>query len=297
MAQRLGLIGLGNMGQPIAENFLRKGFPLTIFARRDQVKEKMRALGAEVATSPAELAKHSNIIFLVVTDSSAVTELLFEQHGITKGATEGTIVVDMTTSDPRFSKGFAIRLQRKRIEYLDAPISGGVLGARNAQLLIVVGGKKEVYQKCLPVFESISKRAIYVGKAGSGHLMKLVHNQLAHATFLANCEAVILGRKFGLSMDSMIEVFNLGTARSYSTEVRFPKFILPKTFNMGSAFSTVYKDVSLVRRLGKIAKVKLPINNCSYHYYKYAMDRGESEEDFSRIILKMEDKLTPSPLP
>jgi 3-hydroxyisobutyrate dehydrogenase-like beta-hydroxyacid dehydrogenase len=292
MVQRLGLIGVGKMGQPIAENLLRKGFPLTIFARRDQVKEKMRALGADVATSAAELAKHSNIILLVVTGSRAVRELLFEQNGIVKGACEGTIVVDMTTSDPRFSKGFAKRLHKKGIEYLDAPISGGVLGAQNAQLLIVAGGQKEVYQRCLPVFESISKRSIYIGETGSGHLMKLVHNQLTHATFLANCEAVILGRKLGLSMDSMIEVFNLGTARSYSTEVRFPKFILPRTFNMGSTFSTVYKDISIVRRLGKIAKIKLPINNCIYNYYKYPMDRGESEEDFSRVILKMEDGLT-----
>ncbi len=251
----------------------------------------MRALGADVASSPAELAKHSNIIFLVVTDSKAVKELLFKKDGIARGVSKGTIVVDMTTSDPRFSKNFPRRLQTKGIEYLDAPISGGILGARNAQLLIVVGGKKEVYQRCLPVFESISKRAIYIGEAGSGHLIKLIHNQLTHATFLANCEAVILGKKLGLSMDSMIEVFNLGTARSYSTEVRFPKFILSKTFNIGATFSTAYKDISIVRKLGKRAGVKLLINNCTYHYYKYALDKGGGEEDFSRILLKMEDLL------
>jgi 3-hydroxyisobutyrate dehydrogenase-like beta-hydroxyacid dehydrogenase len=295
MAQRLGLIGLGNMGRPIAENFLRNGFSLTIFARKDHVKQEMRVLGAEVALSPGDLAKRCEIIFIVVTDSHAVRELLFERDGIFKGGTKGMIVVDMTTSDPRFSRRFAKRLLRRGIEYLDAPISGGVLGARSGQLLIMVGGKSEIYERCLPVFAPISKQALYMGEVGSGHLVKLIHNQLTFATFMANCEAVILGEKLGLTMESMIEVFNHGTARSYSTEVRFPKYILPKTFDFGSTFATVYKDISIVRRLGSRAGLRLPITNCAYNYFKYPVDSGEGEEDYSKMFLKMKELLSKYP--
>ena len=291
MSERLGLIGLGNMGRPMAENFLKRRFSLTIFARKDHVREEMIALGAEVVPSPGELAKRSDIIILIVTDAYAVRELLFERDSIFKEAGKGTIVVDMTTSDPRFSKGFARRLSKKGIEYLDAPISGGVLGARSGQLLIIAGGKKEIYERCIPVFEAVSKKTIYMGEVGSGHLAKLIHNQLTFATFLANCEAVVLGERLGLSMDSMIEVFNHGTARSYSTEVRFPEFILPKTFDFGSTFGTVYKDISMVRKLGRRAGLRLPISKCVYDYFRHAVDRGDREEDWSKILLKMKDLL------
>ena len=119
-----------------------------------------------------------------------------------------------------------------------------------------------------------------MGKAGNAHLVKLIHNQLAHATFLANCEAVVLGEKFSLSLDSMIGVFNPGTPRSYSTEVRFPKFIIPKSFNMGATFATVFRDLSLVNKLKKRAGLKLPITTNADSYYKYTM-RAKCKNDES----------------
>ncbi|MDI7259550.1 MAG: NAD(P)-dependent oxidoreductase [Thermodesulfobacteriota bacterium] len=289
--EKIGLIGVGRMGYPISENLLKKGFPLTIFARKENIKEEMKALGAKIAISPDELAKESDIILLIVTNSHAVNELLFEKDGIGKGASKGTIVVDMTTSDPRVSRKFAKRLLKKGIEYLDAPMSGGVLGAKNAQLLFMVGGKREVYEKCIPLFEAIGKRTIYIGETGSGHLIKLVHNQAALSVFVATCEAVVLGEKLGLSLERMIEVFNLGNARSYASEVRFPKFIIPKNYDMGATFANAYKDISMVRKIGKMAGVKLPITERTYNYFKYAMEKGDGEEDFSKIILKMRDLL------
>lgn len=291
MVERIGIIGLGFMGRPIAENLLKNGFPLTIYARKEQVKEEMKALGAEVARSPEAMAEQSDIILLVVTGVSAVRELLFGKNGIIKGAAEGTVVVDMTTSDPKFAEGFAKRLSEKGIEHLDAPISGGALGARDAQLLIIAGGKKEAFDRCMPVFKTISKKSIYMGKSGSGHLVKVIHNQLGFATFMANCEAVVLGEKLGLSIESMTEVFNNGNARSYSTEVRFPKFIIPKTFDFGSTIATVFKDISISRELESRAGMSLPINECTYNYLKHAVDIGAEKEDWSKVLLKIRAQL------
>ncbi len=289
--KRIGFIGLGRMGRPIAENLLRKGFPVAIFARKIQVQEEMKALGAKVVLSPDLLAKESEIIILVVTNFQAVGELLFGKDGMSRTASKGTIIIDMTTSDPRVSRRYAKRLEKKGIEYLDAPMSGGVLGAKAARLLFIVGGKQDIYERCLSLFEAIGKRSIYMGETGSGHLIKLVHNQASLAIFVATCEAIILGEKLGLSMDRMIEVFNEGNARSYASEIRFPKFIIPKTYDMGGTFAIQHKDLSIVRKMAKNAKVKVPITDQAYRYFKWVMDEGKGEEDFSKIILEMKDLL------
>jgi 3-hydroxyisobutyrate dehydrogenase-like beta-hydroxyacid dehydrogenase len=289
--EKIGLIGTGIMGYPIAKNLLKAGYPLTIYARRDNIKNELKALGAEIALTPADLAAKSSIIFLLVNYSDDVTELLYSTNGIVSGAERGTVIVDMTTTDPQYSKSIAKRLSVQGIEYLDAPISGGALGAQNAQIVIMVGGKKEAQARCLPVFKPISKSVVYMGESGSGQTVKLIHNQLAFTTFFAACEAVILGEKLGLSADTMIEVFNQGNARSFATEVRFPKFILTKKFDMGVPFSTAYKDISLARKLRRTTKVNFPISSWVYKYMKYCMDRKAEKDDLSTIILKMKDIL------
>jgi len=157
--------------------------------------------------------------------------------------------------------------------------------------LLMVGGDQDVYLRCLPVFQAISKRALHVGPVGSGHVMKLVHNHVSHAVFAATCEGVALGERLGLTKRDMLEVFNEGNARSYTTEVRFPKFILPETYDSGASFKIVRKDMSLVRKLGQRAKFRLPINACTYQYWKHAVDAGMGQEDWSKIVLLLGDHL------
>lgn len=287
----VGIVGLGNMGRPIAENLLRAGYPTTVFDLRTEASEALRAAGASTAVSPAALAKQSAIVLLVVPDSHAVRRVLFGKDGVGRGAAKGTVVVDMTTGDPQHSKPFADRLAKGGIAYLDAPMTGGATGARAGQLLLMVGGEREVYTRCLPVFRHISKRAIHVGPIGSGHVMKLVHNHVSHAVFAATCEGVALGERLGLSAKDMMEVFNDGNARSYATEVRFPRFILSGAYDSGASFDIVCKDMSLVGKLGRRAKFRLPINACTYRYWKQAVDAGMGQEDWSKIVLLLKDSL------
>jgi len=189
---RVGVIGLGNMGRPIAANLLRAGFPTTVFDLRPQAMGALQSAGAQAASSPAAVARRSEILFLVVPDSSAVRQVLFGRNGAAGGAAEGSVVVDMTTGDPHHSKPFADRLARRGIAYLDSPMTGGATGARAGRLLLMVGGDRGVYKRCLPVLKRISKRALHVGPVGSGHVMKLVHNHVSHAVFAATCEGVAL---------------------------------------------------------------------------------------------------------
>jgi 3-hydroxyisobutyrate dehydrogenase-like beta-hydroxyacid dehydrogenase len=288
---RVGVIGLGNMGRPIAENLLRAGFPTTVYDLRPAAAEALRGAGAIAAVSPVALARQSEFVLLVVPDSGAVRRVLFGKDGVAQAVARGRVIVDMTTGDPQCSKPFADRLARREIAYLDAPMTGGATGAKTGRLLLMVGGDRATYQRCLPVFERISKRAIHVGPVGSGHVMKLIHNHVSHAVFAATCEGVAFGERLGLSPKDMMDVFNEGNARSYTTEVRFPKFILTGSYDSGATFNIVCKDMSLVRKLGRRAKFRLPINDCTYRYWKRAVDTGMGQEDWSRILLLLKNYL------
>jgi len=285
--EKIGLIGTGIMGNPIAKNLLKAGYSLTIYARRENIKREFKELGADIASTPAELAAMCGIIILLVNYPKDVAELLYSANGIVSGAKPGTIIADMTTTDAGFARSSAKRLSAKGIDYLDAPISGGALGAQNATVVIMVGGKKEALDRCLPVFKTIGKSIVYMGGSGSGQSVKLIHNQLSFTTFFAVCEAVIMGEKLGLSADAMIEVFNNGTARSFATEVRFPKFVLKNNFDMGVPFSTAYKDITLARKLRLSTRVNFPISSWVYKYMKHCMDRNAEKDDLSTIFLKM----------
>jgi len=289
--ERIGLIGTGIMGSPMAKNLLKAGWPLTIYARRDNIKKEFKKLGADLALTPAELAAKSSIIFLLVNYAKDVTELLCAADGILSGAVPGTVIADMTTTDPEFPRATSKQLSAKGIDYLDAPISGGALGAQNAQLVIMVGGKKEAMERCLPAFTPISKKVVYMGESGSGQTVKLIHNQLSYTTYVAVCEAVVLGEKLGLSAENMIDVFNNGTARSFTTEVRFPRFILNKKYDMGVPFSTAYKDISLAREVTESTNVNFPVSSWIYKYMKYCMDRNAANDYMSTMFAKMKDIL------
>jgi 3-hydroxyisobutyrate dehydrogenase-like beta-hydroxyacid dehydrogenase len=290
---RVGVVGLGNMGRPIAENLLRAGFPTTVFDLRPEASDALRAAGVRAADSPAALAAASEIVLLVVPESRAVRRVLFGRNGVARAAAKGSVVVDMTTGDPRHTPQFAERLAARGIAYLDAPMTGGATGARAGRLLVMVGGDPAVFDRCQPLFDRLAKRAIRVGPVGSGHVMKLIHNHVSHAVFAATCEGVALGESLGLSPQDMIEVFNEGNARSYATEVRFPKFILSGAYDSGATFDIVCKDMALVRRLGRRANVRLPINAATYRYWKQAVDAGMGREDWSRFGLLLTRLLTP----
>jgi 3-hydroxyisobutyrate dehydrogenase-like beta-hydroxyacid dehydrogenase len=292
MSIRVGVIGLGNMGRPIAKNLLRAGIPMAVFDLRRNAAEPLESAGALVADSPAHLARESDVVFLVVPDSTAAQAALFGRSGVAGGAAHGSVVVDMTTGDPTASPRFAQRLARRGVAYLDSPMTGGATGARAGQLLLMVGGDRPIYDRCVPLFQHISKRAIHVGPVGSGHVMKLIHNHVSHAVFAATCEGVALGERLGLSPEDMLEVFNAGNARSYTTEVRFPRFILPRTYNSGASFDIVRKDMALVQRLGRRARFRLPISGCVYRYWAHAVETGLGREDWSKIGLLLKDYLS-----
>ncbi len=210
--------------------------------------------------------------------------MLTRKDGLLEGMRHPKVILDMTTSDPSESIKLGKFLKEKNIEYLDCPMTGGVIGAKTRSLILMVGGDERVFQRCKYFLDVIAKKIFYMGKLGNGHYMKLVHNQLSHSTFLAACEAATLGVRLGLPLATMIEVFNFGNARSYATEVRFPRFILSGSFDAGASFETMRKDIGLVLKKSEELNYNFPITRATFNYWDYPIEHGQGEKDYSTIF-------------
>lgn len=290
MKHTIGVVGVGLMGKPIAKNLYDSGFDIIIYDKNEVPLKELATLGLRVAESPKQLMELSEVVLDVLNDTNTLTTVLEQPEGLLEGINGRKIIIDMTTSDPEQSVSIGTALKERDVEYLDCPMTGGMVGAQNRQLIIMAGGKREVFNEISYILKEISKELIYLGNLGSGHYMKLIHNQLSHSTFLAACEAFELGEHLGIDPEAMIKVFNVGNARSYATEVRFPKFILAGTFNAGASFKTVGKDIGLVMRKANSLNFDLPITRATYEYWRYAIETGRGEDDYSTVIKQMEEK-------
>jgi 3-hydroxyisobutyrate dehydrogenase len=293
--QRVGLVGLGNMGRGVAENIIKKGFPLTVFERSERVREWAAGWPGVVLTrSLRELGVASDVVLLVVPDAPQVQEVLFKDQGIVAGMRRGAIVVDMTTSDPIRSQETCRRLDARGISYLDAPMSGGSVGAREGTMILMVGGAGEVLERCRGVFSAIARKVVHAGGPGAGQHVKLLQNQLSFTLYLATCEALWMGRSLGFDPALLIDVFQHSNARSYETELRFPRFILPGTFESGAILRLALKDARLARQVRSRAGVDLPLADKVLLYWERAVQQLGGEADFTRVfeLVRTEADLT-----
>ncbi|HQI49638.1 MAG TPA: NAD(P)-dependent oxidoreductase, partial [bacterium] len=212
---KIGFIGLGIMGEPMALNLLKVGFSLTVYNRTPRRMEKLLAAGASGAASPREVAAASEVVITIVTDSPDVEEVVLGGNGILRGLHPGGVVIDMSTISPAVTRKLAAEIEAKGGEMLDAPVSGGDIGAIAGTLAIMVGGKKEVFERCLPVFQAMGKSVTWVGGHGMGQTVKLCNQILGAVTNLAVCEAVEFARKAGVDPLVMIDAVKGGAAGSW----------------------------------------------------------------------------------
>jgi len=250
---KVGFIGMGIMGQPMAANLLKAGFLLTVFNRTVSKCEPMAALGATIARSPRELAERSDVVIVMVADTPDVEHVLFSEAGVWRGVKQGMIVIDMSTISPRATLHFSERLREKGCEMLDAPVSGGEKGAREKTLGIMVGGKHEVFERCLPLFQAMGKTIIYAGSSGTGQKTKLVNQAVGAINLLATVEGLRLARAAGLDAEVTLRAISSGAASSWMLTNLGPK-ILSNDFAPGFSIRLQNKDLKLATEL--IADVK-----------------------------------------
>ena len=244
----LGYVGLGAMGGALARR-LMLSHKLRVLDLRPEAVGDFTANGAVPAQDGASLARESDIVLLCLPRSADVREAIFGPGGIAEGLTPGKIIVDQTTGDPDETRAMAAELAEIGVTMLDAPVSGGPSGADAGTIAIMVGGPAETFGAVRPYFESISPNIVHCGGIGNGHVVKLVNNTIAACNRLGMLEAVAMGRKYGLSLETMNEVINKSSGRSGATERVLPAMI-EGTFSSNFALGLMLKDVSLATELG-----------------------------------------------
>lgn len=247
---RLGFIGLGNMGFPMAGRLAQAGYRLTVADLNAEAVERFcRQHGAQAAPSLEALGAASDVVITMLPEGKAVRGVLTgEPDGVVKGLQPGAILVDMSSSSPVGTRELAAELASRGFTLIDAPVSGGVAKAIDGTLAIMAGGGEETIEACRPLFEQLGK-PFCTGGPATGHAMKALNNYLSAATLAVTSEALIAGARFGLDPHTMVEVINASTGRSNSSEHKFPTFILPRRFESGFFLSLMAKDLRFAREL------------------------------------------------
>jgi len=280
---KIGFVGLGAMGKPMAKNLIRAGFPLRVFNRTAQKTKELSDMGASIASTPKDLALDCQIIVVMVSNSPDVEEVLLGKEGAIHGLRPNSVVIDMGTSYPSSTLKICKVLREKGIEMLDAPVSGGVRGAEEATLTIMVGGKKEVFERCRSVLGAMGKNLLYLGEIGSGHITKAINNYLAAASFTALSEALVMAKKAGLSPVKVLDAIQVSSGRSYATERAFPQFVLSRKFDAGFLLGLMKKDLGIFASLGEDYQTPMFLGNLVHQLWGVAAREMGPSVDYSRF--------------
>ncbi len=254
--RRIGFIGLGIMGRPMAENLLEAGFSLTVHNRTRSKERLLADAGATVAASAAEVAARSDVVITMVPDTPDVEAALLGPHGVHEAARPGLLVVDMSTISPEREREMATIFREKGCELLDAPVTGGDVGAQQGTLMIMVGGEKTAFEKVLPILRAMGKGVHHVGPSGAGQSLKLCNQILSAVNMMALSEALLLAGKAGIDLEQFLQVLGGEAGGSWQLTNLGPKIVRRE---LGPAFmiGLMQKDLSLAQELGRQLNVPL----------------------------------------
>jgi len=273
----VGFIGLGIMGTPMAGHLLKGGHPLTVYNRTRSKTAGLAAQGAAVADSPAEAAARSEIIIVMVSDTPDVEQVVAGPGGVIEGVRPGSVVVDMSTIAPQTERALDAKLRARGGALIDAPVSGGDIGAREATLAIMAGGDPKAFERVRPAVALLGRTITYCGPSGSGQLAKLCNQILVSVTLLGVSEALVFARKNGLDPSIMIEAVSGGAAQSWQLTNLGPR-IIKRDFAPGFMVDLVQKDLRLVLEACGKAGVSLPATGLVHQLFASAQAHGGGRE-------------------
>jgi 2-hydroxy-3-oxopropionate reductase len=280
--KKLGFIGLGIMGKPMAKNLLKAGFNLVVFSRSNGPVEELVKEKALSANSPGEVAEHSEVIITMLPDSPEVEEIILGKDGVIRGTKPGSVVIDMSSINPLVTQEIAKALKEKEVEMLDAPVSGGEIGAIQGTLAIMVGGAEKVFNDCMEIFKAVGKNIVHVGGIGAGGYVKLV-NQIIVALNIATVgEAFSLGVKAGLDPQVIYQAIRGGLAGSSVLETKVP-MIFGRNFKPGFKIRLHQKDLKNALSTAKDLGVPLPLTSLVQQILISLMTDGRGDEDHSAL--------------
>jgi 3-hydroxyisobutyrate dehydrogenase len=287
MAERIGFIGLGIMGASMARNLQKAGSTVRVWNRTAARMQALVAEGAQPAESPAHLATQCDIVFICVSDTPDVEAVVSGENGIIHGAAPGTLIVDMSTISPQATRNMAARLHERGVHFLDAPVSGGSEGAKNATLSIMVGGNADQYERALPYFRAMGKTVTHMGDVGTGQLTKLVNQVLVVGNMLAASEALLLAQAGGLDLARTIQAVAGGAAGSWMLSNRGTQAIV-RDFRPGFTIDLQQKDLRLVLEAADELGLPVLMTSMIFNLYRTLQREGLGSEGNHGLIMALE---------
>ena len=287
MAEKVGFIGLGLMGKPMARNLLKAGYELTVHNRSRAAVEELAREGATAADSPKEVAAASGITITMLPGPGEVREIVAGEGGALEGASEGSLLVDMSTSSPLLARELDFLAREKGVGSLDAPVSGGDVGAQQGTLSIMAGGTEEYFSRAKPLFEAMGQTIIHVGQAGAGQTVKACNQIVVALTIEAVSEALVLGSKAGAEPEKILDVLSGGLASNKVMEVKREKF-LSHDFTPGGKVDSQHKDLGIALQTAREYGVALPLTAAVDQMYAALKARGGGNLDHSALITLLE---------
>lgn len=280
---KIGFIGLGIMGKPMAKNLVKAGYQLAVLDLNKASVEELKAMGAETASSSSELASKCEVIITMLPNSPQVKEVVLGKNGVIEGAKSGTVVIDMSSIAPLASREIYAALAEKGVDLLDAPVSGGEPKAIDGTLAVMVGGKKEVFDKYYDIMKTMAASVVYVGESGAGNVAKLCNQVVVALNISAVSEALILAKKAGVDPDLVYQAIRGGLAGSTVMDAKAP-MMMDRNFNPGFRIDLHIKDLNNVLETSHGVGVPLPLTAQVMEMMQAIKLDGCGVEDHSSLV-------------
>jgi len=283
---RIGFIGIGVMGAPMAGHLARAGYTLAI---HDIDRAKADGLATEneciiVAETPKAIGAVSDIVITMLPSGAYVREVALGRYGVMAGLHAGGLLLDTSSSEPWLTAETAKELAGAGIDMVDAPVSGALIGAQTAQLVFMVGGEKEPVGRVMPLLEVMGKKAFHLGPVGAGHAMKCINNLITSMTFMATTEGLTIGRRFGLDPDVMIDVLNVSTGMSWISQTHFKQRILNRKFDDPFRLELMVKDIGIALELAGRIGIPAPLSALGRELWKASALHSEKGGSISNMV-------------
>lgn len=286
---KLGFLGLGIMGYPMARNLLRAGHEVAVWSRTaSKAQELAAAEKGKFCSTPKEVGQFADCIFLCVGDTEMSEEVILGPDGIVEGAKPGTVIADASTVSPSASRRMGETLAAKGIEFLDAPCTGSKPGAEGGTLTFMIGGDQTVFERVRPFFEPMGKRLYYCGGPGMGLNAKLTQNLILSNILMAFNEGMVLAAKAGVDANLMLEILDNSAAKSGLISFKAP-YVFRRDFAPNFSVRWMHKDIGLMLDSGKELEVPLPLTALTRQLFQAAISKGYAEEDICATIQVLED--------
>lgn len=284
MSRKIGFVGLGTMGKPMAVNLLKAGFSVTVCGHINLVPLKeLEDKGALIVSSPKEVAANSDVVVTCLPDSPQVEQVIVGENGLLSGSKPGLIIIDTSTIDPKIAQTLAARVEQKNCILLDAPMSGGEVGAIAGTLTFMIGGDKSALEKCQDVFNAMGKKTYYAGGPGNGQVVKLCNNLMLGINLVGVCEAFAFGVKAGVDALDLAEIVQASSGGSAVIERYFPKTIAKNQYKPGFRLKLMSKDINLALDAAKQLGIPSLVGVTAGQVFDMVKNMGKGDDDFAVI--------------